>query len=334
MDGKGVCGCHRASAGPRTSRRSAARIRRRRSRRRRAASGRCSIDPKTRQFKQVNICFDTHHVQFDKDETLYGNGVFSGAIGWINTRILDETGDEAKAQGWCRGYHDLNQDGKVDPAVDRQIAVSVIYSVIPHPTDGVRHPGPMPGKIIRIDPKTRWRSLRAAVRSAAGVVGYTPRGIDVDSNGVIWTRWRAADTSPVSTAASARPLQGPSATSGQHCREGWTLYPVPGPRFKGVRGDVAVDFQVLQLRRPLQHVRSRRQHAVRERHELRFAAGLQPDGTWLVFRVPYPLGFFSRGMDGRIDDPKAGWKGGRSTPTMDRMPCGTWKAVSARGAPS
>jgi hypothetical protein len=25
--------------------------------------------------------------------------------------------------------------------------------------------------------------------------------------------------------------------------------------------------------------------------------------------VPYPLGFFSRGMDGRIDDPNAGWKG-------------------------
>ena len=59
------------------------------------------FDPKTRQFKQVNICFDTHHVQFaaDKDETLYGNGVFSGAIGWINTRILDETGDEADGAG-------------------------------------------------------------------------------------------------------------------------------------------------------------------------------------------------------------------------------------------
>ena len=34
---------------------------------------------------------------------------------------------------------------------------------------------------------------------------------------------------------------------------------------------------------------------------------LRPDGTWLVLRVP--MGFFSRGMDGRIDDPKAGWKG-------------------------
>ena len=36
---------------------------------------------------------------------------------------------------------------------------------------------------------------------------------------------------------------------------------------------------------------------------------LQPDGRWLVLRVPYPLGFFSRGMDGRIDDPNGGWKG-------------------------
>ena len=74
---KGASGCRRGSACPRTSRRSAATIRPRRSRRSRRASGRFSIfDPRTRQFKQVNICFDTHHVQFanDKDETLYGNG--------------------------------------------------------------------------------------------------------------------------------------------------------------------------------------------------------------------------------------------------------------------
>ena len=239
------------------------------------------FDPKARQFKQVNICFDTHHVQFagDKDETLYGNGVFSGAIGWINTRILDETGDEAKAQGWCRGYHDLNQDGKVDPAVDRQIAVNVIYSVIPHPTDGSvwgAAPGPMPGKILRIDPKTCvGEAYEPPFDPAAGVVGYTPRGIDVDSNGVIWTALASSGhLASFDRRKCKGPLQGPSATSGQHCREGWTLHPVPGPRFKGVRGDVAVDFQVLQLRRSLQHLRSRQQHAVRERHELRFAAGV------------------------------------------------------------
>ena len=29
----------------------------------------------------------------------------------------------------------------------------------------------------------------------------------------------------------------------------------------------------------------------------------------LTLRVPYPLGFYTRYVDGRIDDPKAGWKG-------------------------
>ena len=29
----------------------------------------------------------------------------------------------------------------------------------------------------------------------------------------------------------------------------------------------------------------------------------------LILRVAYPLGFFAKGMDGRVDDPKAGWKG-------------------------
>jgi hypothetical protein len=58
-------------------------------------------DPATETFHQVDICFDTHHVQFaaDEDETIYGNGVFSGGIGWVKTRVLEETGDLAAAQG-------------------------------------------------------------------------------------------------------------------------------------------------------------------------------------------------------------------------------------------
>jgi streptogramin lyase len=31
--------------------------------------------------------------------------------------------------------------------------------------------------------------------------------------------------------------------------------------------------------------------------------------TFSVLRMPYPMPFYTRGMDGRIDDPKAGWKG-------------------------
>jgi hypothetical protein len=32
-------------------------------------------------------------------------------------------------------------------------------------------------------------------------------------------------------------------------------------------------------------------------------------GDWTKLRVPYPLGFYHRGLDGRIDDPEGGWKG-------------------------
>jgi hypothetical protein len=35
-----------------------------------------------------------------------------------------------------------------------------------------------------------------------------------------------------------------------------------------------------------------------------------PKAEWFtVFRLPYPLPFYTRGLDGRIDDARAGWKG-------------------------
>ena len=33
------------------------------------------------------------------------------------------------------------------------------------------------------------------------------------------------------------------------------------------------------------------------------------DGKFLTFRVPYPMGFYAKGIDGRIDNPNEGWKG-------------------------
>ena len=36
---------------------------------------------------------------------------------------------------------------------------------------------------------------------------------------------------------------------------------------------------------------------------------LPESGEMLTLRVPYPLGFYSKGFDGRIDDPDGGWKG-------------------------
>jgi hypothetical protein len=43
------------------------------------------------------------------------------------------------------------------------------------------------------------------------------------------------------------------------------------------------------------------------------------DGKFVVLRVPYPTGYYTKWMDGRIDDARAGWKGR-----------GLWSTVSTR----
>jgi hypothetical protein len=53
----------------------------------------------------------------------------------------------------------------------------------------------------------------------------------------------------------------------------------------------------------------------------------------LTFRVPYPSGgFFTRSMDGRIDDPRAGWKGrGLWAPNASRT---MWHQETGKGSRS
>ena len=45
------------------------------------------------------------------------------------------------------------------------------------------------------------------------------------------------------------------------------------------------------------------------------------DGKFMTLRVPYPMGFYAKGLDGRIDNPNGGWKGkGLYTPISTRAP--------------
>ncbi len=38
--------------------------------------------------------------------------------------------------------------------------------------------------------------------------------------------------------------------------------------------------------------------------------GLHPAyGKMVTIRIPYPMGLYAKGLDWRIDDPNAGWKG-------------------------
>ena len=51
-----------------------------------------------------------------------------------------------------------------------------------------------------------------------------------------------------------------------------------------------------------------------------------PTKKWTYFRIPYPLGFYARGMDGRIDDAMPDGRAVRCTPTTARTSSGTSKA--------
>ena len=54
------------------------------------------------------------------------------------------------------------------------------------------------------------------------------------------------------------------------------------------------------------------------------------DGRLHQLRVPYPAGFFTKNVDGRIDDPNAGWKGrGLWTTSGDRTP---WLMEGGKGS--
>ena len=60
-------------------------------------------DPKTGKYTFVDTCFQTHHLQFgyDANDTLWTSGG-GQVIGWVNTKMLDETGDIAQVAGLDR----------------------------------------------------------------------------------------------------------------------------------------------------------------------------------------------------------------------------------------
>ena len=99
-----ACGSRRTCAAwtIRPSARRARIIRRRRCSRSSAPARQVAmLDPKTMKYTFVDTCFGTHHPQFgyDANDTLWFSGT-GPVAGWVNTKMFDETGDAAKAQGW------------------------------------------------------------------------------------------------------------------------------------------------------------------------------------------------------------------------------------------
>ena len=295
-------------------------------------------DPERERFVLIDTCYGTHHLQFgeDEDNTLWFSGD-GNVIGWINTRVYDETGDEQFSQGWCPTVIDTNGDGvitkpwveenprgdgsELDPSMDTRIA-GFGYGIIAHPTDGsvwISRTGPFPGKIVRLDrgdnpPET----CIAEVYEPPSIenpdidpmnTGFAPRGIDVDRNGIIWVALSGSSHMASFDRSKCSVTSGPDAT-GQHCPEGWTLYPMPGPRMRNVDEPVGADFHYYSWVDQYNTLGMGPNIPIANGSTSDSLLALDPETEeWVVLRVPYPMAFYSRGLDGRIDDPDAGWKG-------------------------
>jgi hypothetical protein len=292
-------------------------------------------DPKTKELKHISTCFGTHHLMFaeDANNTLWTSGG-GPVVGWLNTKLFDETGDEERSQGWTALILDANGNGRrddyvepdapLDPTKDKRIAAG-LYAVSPAPDGSVWGSSlGFPGSVIRLNPGTNppatalaelyelpWNNPKAPVQ------GFSPRGMDIDRNGVVWAALASGHLASFDRRKCTGPLNGPTAT-GQHCPEGWTFYTEPLPQMQGVTdpGSVEASYYTwvdqfdtfgLGANVPI------------NTGNLSEGLLILKEGQWVILRVPYPLGFFTKWVDGRIDDPNAGWKGR-----------GLWTTVSTR----
>ena len=267
----------------------------------------------------------------------------------VLAQTKDEVKAEQAANGWCGQVVDTNGDGRItappwnqitgrgdsilyqgdtatggarpagpgpaaaaggpNPKLDTLVSFS-LYGDIPSPVDdsiwGVSER--YPGYLVRVDRgKNPPQSCMTEIYKVPEP-GFDPRGVDIDRNGVVWTALAASSHLASFDRRKCKSLTGPRKADGTDCPEGWTLYQTTGPKLKGT--NIPADFHYYNW--------VDQYNTLGMGENLPIANGSNSDSLlvldpatrrWTTLRVPYPLGFYSRGMDGRIDDPKAGWKG-------------------------
>ena len=279
-------------------------------------------DPKSKQFTFIDTCFGTHHLNFAEDasNTLWLSNNLQNElaiVGWVNTKMFWETRDAGKSQGWTPLVVDTNGNGKrdayvepnerEDPTKDKRIGLG-FYGIAYSPADGsiwgsnIGHPG----YVLRLQLGPNPPETALAEVYKVPPPGFGMRGFDVDRHGVAWVTLASGHIASFDRRKCKGRLNGPGAAEGNLCPEGWTFYPLPGPSFAGRDGAAEGPY-----------------YSWVDQHDI---LGLGPDtpigtgnfsdslyaltyGKVVQLRVPYPMGFFAKGVDGRVDDPKAGWKG-------------------------
>ena len=291
---------------------------------RRPASSRCTI-PKTGKFTLIDTCFPTHHLMFaeDANNTLWlsSGGAGRGVVGWLNTQ--DVRGDRRRSE--VAGLD------AVRPRHQRQRQARRLRRAEPAGRSDQ-------GQAHRRRASTRRRQSAATARSGARSLTFPatssgsirapirrrPRSPEIyeppaPGYGAARHRHRpqrrglgAARERPsrrASTAASARSAERPDRDR-QALPRRLDALSVPRPaasRASTETGSAEASYYTWVDQ--FDTVRARRERADRDRQPERRRCWRWSDGKLVNLRVPYPMGFYAKWMDGRIDDPNAGWKG-------------------------
>lgn len=297
-------------------------------------------EPKTGEYVYIDTCFSTHHLQFayDENNTLWTSGG-GDVVGWLDTNRFLQTGDAEASQGWAPLILDTNGNGQQDawtepgeeqdPQLDMRVP-NGFYAVMPEPrgeavwgSNAFRYPG----SITRLVPGENPPQTSIAETYFPPLPGFGIRGADIDKDGVVWSSLGSGHLGEFDRRKCKGPLNGPDAT-GNHCPEGWTLHDLPGPGFADL---------------PQYSVESSYYTWVDQHNSLGLGEDVPMatgnlfdgvhalvDGEFVTIRIPYPMGFYSKGLEGRIDDPDAGWKGrGIWVPEGDRTP---WLKEGGKGS--
>jgi hypothetical protein len=274
------------------------------------------FDPRTKEYTQIETCFGTHHLQLDANDVMWTSGG-GQVLGWLDTRKFLETRDAAASQGWTPLILDANGNGRrdayvepdqpIDPTMDARVNRG-FYAVMPNPADGSiwGSQNGFPGALMRVVPGPDPATTALTEVFTPPLPGWGIRGADIDRNGVVWASMGSGHLGSFDRRKCRGPLHGPTAT-GDHCPEGWEFHPLPGPGFAGMP-DNSVESSYYTW------VDQFNTSGLGE--NVPIATGNLADGfhalangRMVTLRVPYPMGYYAKGLDGRIDDPNAGWKG-------------------------
>jgi hypothetical protein len=279
------------------------------------------FDPATGAFTLISTCFPTHHLNFahDANQTLWTSAGIAGpgVIGWLNRKMFEETRDEVRSQGWTPFVVDTNGNGKrdayvepgqpSDPAKDTRVAVNT-YAVAVSPADGSVWGTVVGyrGAIVRVVPGPDPTHTALTEIYEPPAPGFGPRGGDIDSNGVYWVSLASGHLASFDR-RKCRSTAKPSA-DGEQCAEGWTFFQLPGPQLRDVTDPGSAEasyytwidrFDVFGLGRNVPIAMG----------NLNSSILALVDSRFINITLPYPMGFFAKNVDARIDDPNAGWKG-------------------------